>query len=155
TVPRDLETICLKCLRKEPARRYATAGALADDLRCMLEGKPIAARPVSAWGRILLWARRRPAVAALAVLRLLASLGGFAGVVAAGRTAARARDDLVEAQVKEKEARANEQDALGRQRIVTAYHEWLADNAQAAGNLLREAADRQGTWEWRYVNRLC
>src|SRR5262249_18545004 len=56
---------------------------------------------------------------------------------------------------KEKEALAKEKEALDRQRVVNAYHEWLADNAQAARDLLREAGDRQGTWEGRYVNRLC
>ena len=64
-VPRDLETICLKCLQKEPARRYAGAGALADDLRCFLDRKPIRARPTPSWERVAKWTRRRPAVAML------------------------------------------------------------------------------------------
>ena len=64
-VPRDLETICLKCLHKEPARRYATAEALADDLRRFLNGEPIQARAISIMGRGVKWARRRPATAAL------------------------------------------------------------------------------------------
>src|SRR5262249_988208 len=70
-VPRDLETICLKCLEKAPSNRYATAGALAEDLRRDLDGKPILALPVALLERLQKWARRRPAVAALIVLILL------------------------------------------------------------------------------------
>jgi serine/threonine protein kinase len=74
--PRDLRAICRKCLEREPADRYASAQELADDLRRFLNGEPVRCRPVG-WGeRLLKWARRRPAVAALAVLvpALLAAL---------------------------------------------------------------------------------
>jgi eukaryotic-like serine/threonine-protein kinase len=75
-VPRDLETICLKCLRKEPARRYPTALALADDLRRFRNGEPILARRTSTLERVRMWCRRRPTMAALAAVIVLALCGG-------------------------------------------------------------------------------
>jgi serine/threonine protein kinase len=62
-VPADLEAICLKCLEKEPVRRYVTAGQMADDLRRFLDGRPVQARPVGVIGRLDLWRRRNPVAA--------------------------------------------------------------------------------------------
>ncbi len=76
---RDLEAICLKCLEKEPARRYASAKGLANDLRRFLDGEAIRARGTRAWERPIRWARRRPVHAALAGVSLLAC--GLLGAV--------------------------------------------------------------------------
>jgi serine/threonine protein kinase len=78
-LPRDVETIALKCLQKEPAQRYDSAAALAEDLRRFRGGESIVARPVPFWERAVKWARRRPAIATLAaaILLLVAALMGL------------------------------------------------------------------------------
>jgi WD40 repeat protein len=73
-VPRDLETICHKCLRKEPGQRYASAKALAEDLRRFLAGVPILARPIGSLERGIKWTLRRPALAALVAVSCLATV---------------------------------------------------------------------------------
>jgi hypothetical protein len=75
SVPRDLETICLKCLEKDPNKRYASAEALAGDLESWLEGKPISARPLTRTERLWRWTRKHPAAAAIILILVLAPSG--------------------------------------------------------------------------------
>ncbi|MDR3636418.1 MAG: protein kinase [Isosphaeraceae bacterium] len=78
-VPRDLETICLKCLQKRPQGRYESAEALTADLASFLEGKPIRARRTPPWERALKWTRRHPSAAGLIVVTLLALVSSVGG----------------------------------------------------------------------------
>jgi serine/threonine-protein kinase len=79
-LPKDLETICLQCLHKEPDRRYPSALALAKDLERFLAGEPVRARPVGPLGRLARWCRRRPLVATLVTVSVLFLAGDLASV---------------------------------------------------------------------------
>ena len=109
-LPRDLATICLKCLSKDPAHRYATARALADDLDRFLQGRPILARPASWAERLAKWVRRRPATAASFGVAALAATTLFAGgLIYQGLLRAalkQANDSALEAQNQQREADA-------------------------------------------------
>ena len=168
-VPRDLDTICLKCLSKEPARRYASAGDLAEDLWRFLDGRPIVARPVPFWERGIKWARRRPAIAALisAVLLLLTSLlgGGVWSYAEINRSLTKA-ESLAQAEATAK-ALAQEQTKIANQRaedlvwedyinrVDRAYREVQDDNVALAEDLLHGCPVERRGWEWHYVKRLC
>jgi WD40 repeat protein/tRNA A-37 threonylcarbamoyl transferase component Bud32 len=86
-VPADLEAVCLKCLAREPRRRYPGARALADDLGRYLEGRAVRARPLSAPQRIARWARREPKLAGVAAFACLALLAGVAATTVEWRRA--------------------------------------------------------------------
>ncbi len=100
-VPRDLETICLKCLQKEPARRYQTAKALSEELGHYLAGKPIQARPVSALERTVRWCGRNRLVTTSALAAVLCLLFGLiaatAGYVRSSRALANSEQSLLQA----------------------------------------------------------
>jgi WD40 repeat protein len=142
TVPRDLETICLKCLEKEPGRRYPSAQALADELGRFLRSEPIHSRPVSSLEKVWRWCRRKPALATLLVLLPVVAAVGLAGILWELR---QARQNLY---------LANTNLALANTHLA---NEALEDKDLARTRLLLSALDdspvprsKRG-WEWRYL----
>jgi len=100
-IPRDLEIICLKCLRKSPMRRYKDASALADDLRLFLEGEPIKSRPVSRFERSVRWCKRNPAAAGITAAVIL-------GLVSALWHLSRLSEQLVRSTARDSAAQESE-----------------------------------------------
>jgi tRNA A-37 threonylcarbamoyl transferase component Bud32 len=147
---RELEVICLKCLEKEPTRRYDSAAALADDLQRWLRGEPILARRNTAWERLRKWARRRPAAAGLIAVGGVASLTVVALVVGLFYNA-RLQDE----NRRTHEALQKADTYLYFNRIGLAQREWSANNVARAEQLLDECPPHLRHWEWHYLKRLC
>jgi tetratricopeptide (TPR) repeat protein len=156
-VPRDLETVCLKCPEKEPGRRYPSAAALANDLGRFLDGQPVRARPVGPAGRLLKGVRRRPVVAALVAILLLGLVGFVTTVGVFGwrefglrRAAERERDRARDLEHAERVERAR---ALARRGLWAearqAYDEAVADGRPDADALAVERLRCLFTYEQR------
>jgi serine/threonine protein kinase/WD40 repeat protein len=175
-LPIDLETICLKCLEKEPEKRYASAAALAADLRRFLAGEPIMARPIRGYQRMAKWARRRPALATMIVLLILIPTVWLPLVtwlwqdaVESGRQtnlallaeesqrkiASAALDETKQALQAQETQRKLAEANLATLRIATAHREWLAFNVTQAVKWLNEVPANYRQWEWHYLKRLC
>ncbi|MBM4072466.1 MAG: hypothetical protein FJ271_26590 [Planctomycetes bacterium] len=172
-LPRDLETICLKCLAKEPAKRYASAEALADDLHRFRRGQPIKARPVGLLERGWKWARHRPVSAALVAGIFLVAFLGFAGITWQWQEARLARNrlelekqealdaraDAVESHHLEAEQRKKTRASLYFSRIAQSQLQWRVNDLSSARSSLLKClpAPRQKDlrgWEWHYLQAL-
>jgi WD40 repeat protein len=152
-IPPDLETICLKCLEKEPGKRYAGAAALTEDLRRFLAGEPILARPVTRFERAVKWARRRPGISALLGLIALVTALGLGGVLWQWREAVFARGVAeresgrakAQTELAERESeRAKAQTELAEQRLYDVRMIFVQRNWEDYhGNLLAQGLDEQ------------
>ena len=141
-LPRDLATICLKCLQKSPARRYPTAGELADDLRRWMNGETIAARPSPSWERLVRQVRRRPwEAAAVTASVLLVGLSVFGWVVLQRKAAEglrRNEQEAAETKVREEQTAAEHKLHAAEKQAT----ERILAEQGANAKLLREQADR-------------
>ncbi len=167
-IPRDLETIVLKAINKDPRDRYPSADAVAEDLRRFLADEPIRARPTRTWERAVKWAKRRPIIAALAVavqVLLMSLLGlGIYSYVEINRSLKVARSEGNRAQEQTKIAQEQFKAAAARaedlawedyiNRVSRADREIQDDNVALAEDLLHGCPPERRGWEWHYVKRL-
>jgi WD40 repeat protein len=149
-LPRDLETICLKCMEKSPAQRYESAEALADDLARWADGLTIRARPAGPVERAARWAWRNPAVAALSAAVVLVALAGLSGVVWKWREAQLHADAAEAAAALAGEHARAERWERYRANLVAAASALEVHNVGAARRALDDAPPEFRNWEWHH-----
>jgi WD40 repeat protein/serine/threonine protein kinase len=173
-VPRDLETVVLKAIARDPAHRYQTPAAMTDDLKRFVEDRPVKARRVSEAERLWRWCRRNPAVAVLAAVVFLTLLAGtgissFFAIQAETREgqAIRERNKATASAERERieRDRADEQTRAARRHLYYAHmnlaqHYWEDAQLGLVVDLLKQHEPQAGEkdlrgWEWYYQGRLC
>jgi WD40 repeat protein/serine/threonine protein kinase len=157
-VPKQLETICLKCLEKSPSRRYGSAEQLAEDLRRYLNGSPILARPITLLERAWRWCVRNPLVASLLTLvAVVAAIGASVSLSFAVQLSIKAKEaeDNFEQAQKATQLSLTQQDrtsqVLYHRQIQQAYGEWRLGNLQRQAELLEACDPRYRGWEYRLL----
>ena len=156
-IPRDLETIVLKAIDKDPKGRYGSADALAADLRRFLDDEPIHARPVGPLERAWIWAKRRPAAAAL-LLVSVAAVVALGVVVTALVYNSQLKSALQQTQQAKGKAEAATREAERHKyfhHVAVAYAEWREGNVGRMKPLLEDCPADHRNWEWNYLERLC
>lgn len=143
-LPRDLETICLKCLRKEPQARYESAEELSADLNRFLLGKPVAARPTGLVERTWKWTRRHPSLATLILALLCSSISMTALWLRATAS-----------QLAEVRQRTRAERLSADREMQHAQREYEAFNVDGCKQLLDSCDPAFRKWEWHYLNGLC
>lgn len=151
-LPRDLETICLKCLEKDAARRYDCAQALADDLQRFLDDRPIQARPIRPVERATRWARRNPLVAALMAAVVLMGIAGFNGVLWKWREAQEHAAALEVATTEARELARSERWERYHANIAAAASALQVFNISSARRALDASPEEHRNWEWRHFH---
>jgi serine/threonine protein kinase/WD40 repeat protein len=155
-IPADLETVCLKALRKDPRDRYASAQEFADELDRFLHDEPVRARPLSRLEKVYYWCRRKPTLAGLSLaitglmlMVVLASVLGFAQI-----RLRQAHAQTRKALAGERDARSKEKRSLYVNDIYMVDRLYRENQLLRARQLLNDTDAEQRGWEWRYLERL-
>jgi WD40 repeat protein/serine/threonine protein kinase len=160
-VPRDLETVVLKAIARDPAHRYQTPAAMADDLKRFVEDRPVKARRASEAEKFWRWCRRNPALAGALAAAVLLFWVAFAGITsnyfkaeAARQNEARLREAAEGARQREAGQREQAEQTLYYSNIARAQLEYRALNVADAEDILDRCPDARRGWEWRHLKQL-